>query len=76
MMLGAGGVTQGHRELTKARGSPQDGKVLYDEDDDGDDSDDDQDDGNHNDDMYKYYDEVYVCDVFVYSELSAEQDTR
>ena len=70
-MLGAGGVTEGHRELTKARGSPQDGKVLYD-DDDG--SDDDQDDGNHNDDIY--YDEVYVCDVFVYSELSAEQDTR
>ena len=46
MMLGAGGVTQGHRELTKARGSPQDGKVLY-NDDDG------SDDGNHNDDIYK-----------------------
>ena len=42
LMLGAGGVTEGHRELTKARGSPQDGKVLYDDDDDG--SDDDQDD--------------------------------
>ena len=52
LMLGAGGVTEGHRKLTKARGGPQDGKVLYD-DDDG--SDDDQDDGNHNDDMYKYY---------------------
>ena len=49
-MLGAGGVTEGHRKLTKARGSPQDGKVLYDDDDDG--SDDDQDDGNHNDDIY------------------------
>ena len=70
-MLGAGGITQGHRKLTKARGSPQDGKVLYDDDDDG--SDDDQDDGKHNDDIciYKYYDEVYVCDVFVYSEVSA-----
>ena len=49
-MLGAGGVTEGHRELTKARGSPQDGKVLYDDDDDS--SDDDQDDGKHNDDIY------------------------
>ena len=28
--------------------------------------------------MMKYigYDEVYICDVFVYSELSGEQDTR
>ena len=25
--------------------------------------------------IYISYDEVYVCDVFVYSELSAEQDT-
>ena len=51
-MLGAGGVTEGHRELTKARGSPQDGKVLYDDDDDDDGSDDDQDDGNHNNETY------------------------
>ena len=75
LMLGAGGVAEGHRKLTKARGRSQDGKVLY---DDFDGSDDDQDDGKHNDDIciYKYYDEVYVCDVFVYSELSAKRDNR
>ena len=67
-------MSGGPREIARPQSFQAD---ESDDDDEGDDDDDgDGDDDDESDDIY--YDEVYVCDIFVYSEVSArgaKQDT-